>query len=44
LPNSRLDALPTQVMKRVSDRAGGLPLFIEEVARLILERGELGAA
>jgi class 3 adenylate cyclase/tetratricopeptide (TPR) repeat protein len=33
-------ALSTEVMKRVSDRAGGVPLFVEEVTRLILERGE----
>ena len=37
-------ALSTQVTKRVSDRAGGVPLFVEEVTRLILERGEQGAA
>jgi class 3 adenylate cyclase/predicted ATPase len=36
--------LSTQVMKRVSDRSGGVPLFVEEVTRLILERGERGAA
>jgi len=36
--------LSTQVMKRVSDRAGGVPLFVEEVTRLILERGERGVA
>ena len=36
--------LSTQVTKRVSDRAGGVPLFVEEVTRLILERGEQGAA
>ena len=36
--------LPAQVTKRVSDRAGGVPLFVEEVTRLILERGEQGAA
>jgi predicted ATPase len=31
-------------MRRVSERAGGVPLFVEEVTRLILERGERGAA
>ena len=36
--------LSAQVMKRVSERAGGVPLFVEEVTRLILERGEQGAA
>ena len=36
--------LPAQVTKRLSDRAGGVPLFVEEVTRLILERGEQGAA
>jgi class 3 adenylate cyclase/predicted ATPase len=32
--------LPTEVMRRVSERAGGVPLFIEEVTQLVLERGE----
>ena len=36
--------LSADVMKRVSERAGGVPLFVEEVTRLILERGERGAA
>jgi hypothetical protein len=36
--------LSTDVMRRVSERAGGVPLFIEEVTRLILERGERGPA
>ena len=36
--------LSTDVMRRVSERAGGVPLFVEEVTRLILERGERGAA
>ena len=31
-------------MRRVSERAGGVPLFVEEVTRLILERGERRAA
>jgi class 3 adenylate cyclase/tetratricopeptide (TPR) repeat protein len=36
--------LSTHVMRRVSERAGGVPLFVEEVTRLILERGERRAA
>jgi predicted ATPase len=36
--------LSTDVMRRVSERAGGVPLFVEEVTRLILERGERGPA
>ena len=32
--------LSTDVMRRVSERAGGVPLFIEEVTQLVLERGE----
>ena len=27
-------------MRRVSERAGGVPLFVEEVTQLVLERGE----
>jgi class 3 adenylate cyclase/tetratricopeptide (TPR) repeat protein len=30
------------VMRRVSERTGGVPLFVEEVTRLLLERGEAG--
>jgi class 3 adenylate cyclase/tetratricopeptide (TPR) repeat protein len=30
------------VMRRVSERAGGVPLFVEEVTRLLLERGHPG--
>ena len=33
-------AMPTEVIRRLSDRAGGVPLFIEEVTQLVLERGE----
>ena len=29
-------------MRRVSERAGGVPLFVEEVTRLLLERGQSG--
>ena len=36
--------LSADVIKRMSERAGGVPLFIEEVTRLILERGEAGGA
>jgi predicted ATPase len=36
--------LSTDVMRRVSERAGGVPLFVEEVTQLILERGEQKAA
>ena len=35
-------ALSAEVVKGVSERAGGVPLFIEEVTRLLLERGEQG--
>ena len=34
--------LLADVMRRVSERAGGVPLFVEEVTRLLLERGEAG--
>ena len=36
--------LSPEVIKGVSERAGGVPLFVEEVTRLILERGEKGGA
>jgi predicted ATPase len=32
------------VIKGVSERAGGVPLFVEEVTRLLIERGERGGA
>ena len=35
-------ALPQDVVERVSERTGGVPLFIEEVTRLLVERGEQG--
>ncbi len=35
-------ALPQEVIDGVTDRSGGVPLFIEEVTRLLLERGEQG--
>ena len=34
--------LSAEVMRRVSERASGVPLFVEEVTRLLLERGEPG--
>ena len=35
-------ALPRDVVDDVAARTGGVPLFIEEVTRLLLERGEQG--
>ena len=35
-------ALPQDVIDGVTERAGGVPLFVEEVTRLLLERGEVG--
>ena len=36
--------LPKDVVEGVSERSGGVPLFVEEVTRLLLERGvEVGA-
>jgi class 3 adenylate cyclase/predicted ATPase len=35
-------ALPKDVVEGVTDRSGGVPLFVEEVTRLLLERGEHG--
>ena len=37
-------ALPRDIVEGVSARTGGVPLFIEEVTRLLLERGEHGGA
>src|SRR5271157_353481 len=37
-------ALSKEVVEGVSDRAGGVPLFVEEVTRLLLERGVEGGA
>src|SRR5580693_6376169 len=34
--------LPRDIVEGVSERTGGVPLFIEEVTRLLLERGEQG--
>src|SRR5262245_38782826 len=41
---SSLHALSPEVVKGVSERAGGVPLFVEEVTRLLLERGKQGGA
>ena len=35
-------ALSKEVVDGVSERTGGVPLFVEEVTRLLLERGEVG--
>jgi len=35
-------ALPKDVVEGVTARTGGVPLFVEEVTRLLLERGEQG--
>ena len=35
-------ALSEEVIEGVSERTGGVPLFVEEVTRLLLERGERG--
>ncbi len=35
-------ALPREVVEDVATRTGGVPLFVEEVTRLLLERGEQG--
>jgi predicted ATPase len=37
-------ALSKDVIDGVSERTGGVPLFVEEVTRLLLERGEDGGA
>ena len=37
-------ALPKEVIDGVTERTGGVPLFVEEVTRLLLERGERGAS
>src|ERR1700720_4229708 len=35
-------ALSKEVVEGVTERTGGVPLFVEEVTRLLLERGEQG--
>jgi tetratricopeptide (TPR) repeat protein len=37
-------AFSKEVVEGVSERTGGIPLFVEEVTRLMLERGEQGGA
>jgi class 3 adenylate cyclase/tetratricopeptide (TPR) repeat protein len=37
-------ALPKDIVEGVSERTGGVPLFVEEVTRLLLERSEHGGA
>jgi hypothetical protein len=37
-------AFSKEVIDGVSERSGGVPLFVEEVTRLLLERGEEGGA
>jgi tetratricopeptide (TPR) repeat protein len=37
-------ALPKNIVEGLSERTGGVPLFVEEVTRLLLERGEQGGA
>ena len=35
-------ALPKEIVDGLAERTGGIPLFVEEVTRLLLERGEQG--
>ena len=35
-------ALPKDIVEGVNERTGGVPLFVEEVTRLLLERGQPG--
>jgi hypothetical protein len=35
-------ALSQEVVEAVSERTGGVPLFVEDVTRLLLERDEVG--
>jgi hypothetical protein len=37
-------ALPREVVDNVAARTGGVPLFVEELTRLLLERGEKGGS
>jgi predicted ATPase len=39
---SARNALPKEVVDRVTERTGGVPLFVEELTRLLLERGDHG--
>ena len=40
---SNRTSLPKDVIEGVTERTGGMPLFVEEVTRLLLERGEQGS-
>ena len=40
--DSARHALSKEVIEGVSERTGGVPLFVEEVTRLLVERGEQG--
>ena len=35
-------ALSKELIEGVNERTGGVPLFVEEVTRLLVERGEQG--
>jgi hypothetical protein len=35
-------ALPKEVVDGLTEHTGGVPLFVEEVTRLLLERGKRG--
>ena len=39
---SARNALSREIVEGVTERTGGVPLFVEEVTRLLLERGEQG--
>ena len=39
---SALRALPREMVEDITERTGGVPLFVEEVTRLLLERREQG--
>jgi class 3 adenylate cyclase/predicted ATPase len=39
---STRSALSNELIERVNERTGGVPLFVEEVTRLLIERGEQG--
>ena len=40
--NRRAHALSKRLIEGVNERTGGVPLFVEEVTRLLVERGEQG--
>jgi predicted ATPase len=41
---SACNALPREVVDDVAARTGGVPLFVEEVTRFLLERGSVAAS